>query len=87
MSIPAAADRLRELAGIHGLPELSEIADGLRRRPPTRKAPRSSVPMTAELAVEIRAYAKARPGLTQAAIGRVFNVNPGRVSEAIAGEW
>lgn len=88
MSIPAAQARLRELAGIHGIPELNTIADGLHRRPPSRRrAPPSSVPMTAALAIDIRAYAATRPSLSQAAIARVFKVNPGRVSEALAGEW
>jgi predicted XRE-type DNA-binding protein len=42
--------------------------------------------MTAELAEEIRDYAAANPGMSHQAIAEVFNVNHGRVSEAIKGK-
>lgn len=39
-----------------------------------------------EVAAEIRAYHAANQNLTQSAIARHFNVNPGRVSEALNGK-
>jgi len=42
--------------------------------------------MTPDLAEEIREYAQANPGMSHQAIGEVFNVNHGRVSEAIIGK-
>jgi hypothetical protein len=39
--------------------------------------------MTDELRAKIRATKKAKPDLSQAEIGKRFNVNPGRVSETL----
>ena len=72
--------------------ELSEIASRLlvlvkeleRRRGP--KAPRNSAPMTPKLAASVRAYKRANPDATQVDIGRHFNINQGRVSEALRGK-
>lgn len=86
MRIPEIADRLRELAPALACPELEELADELRRRPSTRVAGPRSRKMTPALAAEIRAAVAARPGATQVEIARLFNVNPGRVSEAVNGK-
>lgn len=83
---PEIASRLRELSEIHAIPELSSLAAQMRRRPPVRKAEPTSAPMTDELAVSIKAYAKANPGLSFTAIGRIFTVNIGRVSEVLNGD-
>lgn len=59
--------------------ELRRRNNGERRRP-------QSATFTPELAAQIRAYHAANPNLTQAAIARHFNVNNGRVSEALHGK-
>ncbi len=84
--IPALRERLRELADEHGLDELNEIADKMYRRSHTRRAPNRSQPLTPELAEAIREYKDAHPNAHQRHIGEVFNVNPGRVSEALEGQ-
>lgn len=55
------------------------------RKSPKRRARPVSVPMTAELAERIRKFAQAAPHLAQTEIAKAFQVNPGRVSEALAG--
>ncbi|MGA2313867.1 MAG: hypothetical protein ABSF87_16105 [Xanthobacteraceae bacterium] len=92
MKIPEVAKRMREIAkliqsdhpGESG--ELLELADELKRRFSGPRAPATSTPMTPELAEEIREYAEANPSMSHQAIGEVFNVNLGRVSEAIIGK-
>lgn len=93
MKVPEVASRLRGIAEeIEGdcpshAAELKGLADELRRRPPaTPRAPSTSTPMTPELADEIREYAEDNPGMSHQAIAEQFNVNHGRVSEAIAGK-
>jgi hypothetical protein len=86
MRLPEIADRLRELALDHGLPELDELAGEIRRRPVRNRAPVSSNRMTPTLRAAIRAMKSANPTMAQVAIARHFNVNPGRVSEAIRGK-
>jgi hypothetical protein len=85
LRIPDIQDRLRELSAAHGINELSFLADELSRRSPTKRAPNVSQPMTDELAERIRAYARSHPNATQVQIGVRFEVNPGRVSEALRG--
>lgn len=85
MLIPDVQKRMRELASAHGIPELRTLADELSRRKSTRSA-RISPPMTTELRKAICAYATANPGMSQANIATRFNVNPGRVSEALRGK-
>lgn len=71
----AWADRLEEL--------IAEIP----RRSPVRKAPAGArVSVTTATRRAIRAYAEAHPGVDQARIAQIFNVNPGRVSEALRGK-
>jgi hypothetical protein len=86
MRIPEIAERLRDLAAERGLPELTGLADELRRRPSGDRAPRRSQRMTDALAEQLRACWEANPHLSQAEIGRIHNVNPGRVSEAVRGK-
>jgi hypothetical protein len=85
MRIPEIADRLRDLAAERGLPELAGLADELRRRP-AQRGPRSARPMSEQLADEIRAFKREHPGMSQVAISRRFNVNQGRISEALKGK-
>ncbi len=85
MRIPAIQRRMRELATAHGLAELADLADALSRRRPRRIAPASSTTITPALRTALRAYSVAHPQMSQVEIARLFNVNPGRVSEAIRG--
>lgn len=66
--------------------ELGHIADELERRPSRKKAPRSSVPMTPDLAERIRNFASHHPEWTENDIGIHFGVNQGRVSESLRGK-
>jgi hypothetical protein len=92
MKIPQVANRMREIAqqiqSSHPSEssELLELADELKRRFSGPRAAATSTPMTPELAEEIREYAEANPGMPHQAIGEVFNVNHGRISEAIKGK-
>lgn len=90
-NIPAAREALTELAktlDLRGQPlvaaSIREIVRAhLNRKPAVRRARTSSTPMTPELAEEIRQYAKGQWGTPLADIALHFNVNPGRVSEAL----
>jgi hypothetical protein len=92
MRIPEIIKRLREIAEQIQIDfptesgELFEFAEELRRRPTGPRAPATSTTMTPELAQEIREYAEANPGMSHQAIAEEFNVNHGRVSEAIHGK-
>lgn len=86
MKIPEIRDELFKMAEDLKIPRLRELAEELWRRPVARRAPAESRYFTDDLADKIRAYAKQHPDHTYAAIGLAFNVNQGRVSEAIAGK-
>jgi hypothetical protein len=86
MRLPEVASRLRELAIELDCDELDELADEIGRRSPRLRAPTTSAPMTNALRAQIRALKAAEPDLSQAEIGRRFNLNPGRVSEALRGK-
>ncbi len=85
MRIPEIQNRLRDLAKETGLEELSALADSLSRRKPKRQGNVASTPMSDDLRERIREMAMANPDLPQSRIAAAFNVNPGRVSESIAG--
>lgn len=85
MRVPDIRARLIEIARERAIPEVEALARMLKRRSPARRAPATSRPVTPELAAEIRAYAAAHPTASQTQIGGRFNVNPGRVSEALHG--
>jgi hypothetical protein len=86
MKLPEIAERLRTLAALHTLPELETLADEIRRRPVLRRAPIKSTRMTTKLREDIRACVAANPDVPYARIAAAFNVNPGRVSEAMRGK-
>jgi hypothetical protein len=65
---------------------LAALNEELVRRSPVNVAPRSSTRMTPSLRQQINVYATANPGKTLSDIGKMFNVNPGRVSEAVRGK-
>ena len=64
---------------------LTGIAARIMRRKPVRKAESVSRRCTAELRGEIREFAMNNPNMSYAEVARRFDVNPGRVSEAMAG--
>lgn len=82
-SIPQIRVRMRELADDHGIDELHDLADDTYRSTPVTRAPRSSAPLTPQLAQKIRNFQAKNPNLHQRDIAHRFNVNPGRVSEAL----
>jgi hypothetical protein len=84
-SIPELRSRIREIAEEHGIHELRDIADEMYRQPPVSKAAPKSKALTPRLAAEIRVFARKNPGLHQRDIAAHFDVNPGRVSEALNG--
>jgi hypothetical protein len=64
------------------------IVEKLMRRKHTKsKAPVTSEEMNAEKARFIRFINKVNPEKSVQEIADMFKVNPGRVSEAIAGKW
>ena len=91
MKLPDVATRMREIAELiqESHPsesgELFELAAEIKRRSGAR-APASSTKMTPELYEEIKEYAEANPRMSHQEIAVVFNVNHGRVSEAISGK-
>jgi hypothetical protein len=86
MRIPEVRARLVELADETGNDELRDLAAHLYRRPAVRRAMPRSRPMTPELEAEIRSYADRHPRATLAQIASAWDVNPGRVSEALGGK-
>lgn len=93
MKIPEIRKELLDIAGILeaaiGPCDLAARVRGLEkelyRRPPVRKSKPQQRSLTPALRAEIKQYAEAFPDETYMTIGRVFNVNSGRVSEAVAG--
>jgi hypothetical protein len=86
LTIPQIRARLHELADETGIEELAELADATRRRPPLRVASVRSRPIDPAVLDAIRAYAVAHPDTHAQEIAEVFNVNHGRVSEALIGK-
>ncbi|MGL5839923.1 MAG: hypothetical protein ACRCY3_15625 [Sphingorhabdus sp.] len=81
--IPAIRDRIREIADESGIEELHDLVDEMYRNSPVRRAMPHSAHLTPELAEEIRIFARKHPKMHQRDIAQKFNVNPGRVSEAM----
>lgn len=85
MKIPEIRDRLLEKAAEYNDAELLRLANELNRRSPLKRAAPNSKKITPDLRAAIVAYARAHDDAPQANIARVFNVNPGRVSESLRG--
>lgn len=88
MTLPEIKDELNVMQD-----QLECMAQNLRRliseigrRPQLNRAPKTSAPMTPELTARIRAYKANFPTHSQQAIGKIFNVNSGRVSVALRGK-
>lgn len=64
-------------------PELDEIMSMMFRRSPARRAATKTRMATPTLKARILAYARRNPELSYKEIGEHFNVNIGRVSEAL----
>jgi len=82
-SIPEIRSRLREIADEWGINELHDLADETYRSSPVKRSENRSVHLTPELAENIRVYCAKHPRLHQRDVAQKFNVNPGRVSEAL----
>lgn len=82
-TIPQIRKRLYELATLHGIPELRVLADETFRTPAVRRAPNKRRRLDAKLADDIRIFAKRNPNAQMNDIANIFNVNQGRVSEAL----
>ncbi|WP_156360938.1 hypothetical protein [Sphingomonas sp. Leaf257] len=82
-TIPEIRARLRQIADEYGLDELHDLADETYRASPIKRASNRSAALTPELAEEIRNFATRNPRLHQRDVAQRFNVNPGRVSEAL----
>jgi predicted XRE-type DNA-binding protein len=82
-SIPEIRVRLRELADQYEIPELHDLANETYRSPPIKRAANQSAHLTPQLAEDIRHYVAQNPTLHQRDVAQRFNVNPGRISEAL----
>lgn len=81
------AERIEAMSkalGLYGFMEEQGCAIYRRRKHSRRKREPQSVAMTPQLAGQIRRYWRNNPGKTQSQVASVFNVNPGRVSEALS---
>ena len=85
MKIPEVREELHKIAKDFSIPRLHQLADELVRRPVARRAKPQSVRVTDKLEDSIRAFARRQPHLSYVEIARYYNVNPGRVSEAVSG--
>ncbi len=89
MSIPLARQRLREViektdpvtAAL-----LRDILPLMYRRTRVKQARAKARPITPTLARQIRQFAARHPDLPNREIGRVFDVDGGRVSEVLQGD-
>jgi hypothetical protein len=90
MRLPEVADALLKVAEDKRMPpdlrdRIIKLTGEMKRRSGPRR-PVQSATVTPALMDEIREYHRVNRHMTQSAIARHFNVNPGRVSEAINGK-
>jgi hypothetical protein len=85
MKMAQVRERLLEIAVETGNPEIVELVGHTYRRKPVNRAPTKSTKVDAALSARIADYSRRHPNKSQVEVGRIFNVNPGRVSEAVAG--
>lgn len=90
MRLPEVKNALHDLANDNRLPSeiaarINALAAEISRRKPKNIAAPSCAKATPELRQQIRDFAKKYPAFSQLAISKKFNVNPGRVSEALRG--
>lgn len=65
--------------------QIAKLAAETKKRPYTR-GPNKNRRMTARLRAEIRAFAENNPAMSHQELGDLFEVNIGRVSEALHGK-
>lgn len=88
-NIPAARKILMDAADNPNA-DAAELRQAIRDALPlmtrvhTKRTARASVKMTPELSHEIALFKEDNPEMSMQAIASRFNVNPGRVSEAVA---
>jgi predicted XRE-type DNA-binding protein len=94
MGIPEARERLLKLAAMLDAEGLTEYADEIDnivsqmwRKPPATKSKVKSQSKSPALGMAIRAYVAAHPDKSQQEVAHIFDVNHGRVSEAINKEF
>ena len=85
-TIPQIRERLFQLADEHNIPELAELAEQTRRRFNGRKAKARAPKIDDLMASRVRVYAYRNREKSLVEIGRVFNINQGRVSEILFGK-
>ena len=85
LTIPQIRERLHELAVIHGIPELSSLATATYRRSYTR-APTTRKSLDEDTKANIRDFVAENPNMAFQDVANIFDVNPGRVSEALHGK-
>lgn len=93
LPIPIIREQLNEiaadlrLAGVHDYADRIEFLSAAAvRRSPVKRAPVTSTPMTPALARTIRSHSARHPKQSHQDIAALFNVNPGRVSQALQGD-
>jgi hypothetical protein len=87
LTIPQIRAELEEMSMSLNNRRLIELADMLKRNPRNMQSPRKSLKMTTELGDKARDLHEADPTLSQVEIAEQLGINPGRVSEALAGKW
>ena len=65
---------------------LTLLAHETKRRPPTKRAKKTSVRVTAAIRADVKRTHKAHPSWSNARIGRKYPIDGGRVSEIISGK-
>lgn len=91
--IPVARAILKQALEEHGdmhykLRDAIETAlELMYRSPPNRFAPRQSKKMTITHRDAIKEHARLHPSDSTTKMATLFNVNAGRISEVIAGQW
>lgn len=91
MRLPEVSEALVKVARDKRMPpdlrdRIIALTEEMKRRSSGQRRPTQSATITPALIAQIRAYHQANRHMTQSAIARHFNVNPGRVSEAINGK-
>ena len=84
LSIPQARALLHDLANQHGIQDLHDIANALyRRNIKGKRAPVTSTKVTPALVADIRSHVRQHPNDSNQKIANLFNVNPGRITDAL----
>ena len=84
-TIPEIRERLYELATEMRCPELRQLADETKRRSFGKRAPKRASRVTPAMAIRVKAFCKANPKISQREVGRMFNIDGGRVNEILHG--